>query len=168
MSLYLSDWYNGPVQFIDFGEFAWDPAIKLKFNKDKPWAVSSFVTAFNMDELGEFVGILGEDLGKRFIERFDNASDVIFELLQTQKFIEANVNIIYKFTGKNIDTTSEIITELFNKYILDFEFWHHIDLLEVYTNLIFYGVAYDVKPLFFVVPPMSEWNAAGDSWIDED
>ncbi len=171
MSLYLSEWLDGPNQFIEFGNVVWSPHVYCNIDSKNPAAVSTFITAFDVDALNELVTaiteICGEETGKTLMARYNVASVILLgKFVGAKKLVEENINKVYKSTGGNITETSEILSDLLGRRILDFEFWNKIDLIEVYSNLIFYGTLYDPKPIIFITPPMSEWDDTSDDWYD--
>lgn len=164
MSLFLSDWEEGPFVFMAYAEASYAPSVHC-IRKDNILKTSASV--FNPTMMNDLACALGKDLGQRFKVRLDKAVLVVLQGIHLQDFVKTNLDSIYARSGHDLTKTSETMSKLFEMLLVDFEFWNKLDIIEVISNLIFYDVPYDPKPFMFVVPPMSEWDS-GIGWLPED
>lgn len=164
MSLFLSDWEEGPFVFMAYAEVSYAPSIHCAL-KDNNLKTYSYV--FKPAMMHDLTCALGKDLGQRFKVRLYDAVSVVLRGIHLQDFLKTNLDSIYAKSGHDLIKTSETMSKLFEMLLVDYEFWNKLDVIEVISNLIFYDVPYDPKPFMFVVPPMSEWDS-GIGWFPED
>ena len=161
MSLYLSEWKFGYEIFRDFAELAWNPLIECELNADfsgDKYKVS--VSFLDVDLVNSLADRLEpDDLKKEFIGRFNIITDKLFDLLRIKDFISVNYNYAMKTTGGDLDQANKVVNLAFQQHIMEFEFWNKRPLTELYANLLFYGTISDPGSVFFVIPPMNEWDS---------
>jgi hypothetical protein len=166
MSLYLSEWLDGPYDFGMFCDIAWSPQILCSVDKINTLEeVKVFVSLFDLPMLHSLVESLGDETGKQFTERLDKATEGILTKIKARDFIGANFKKVYTKNKGDLKKTSVQLSQLFSDYVLEIEFWNRVDFIDMLINLIFYGTPTNPKPMFFLVPPMSEWDDI-DGWAD--
>ena len=166
MSLYLSEWLDGPYDFGMFCDVAWSPQILCSVNKTNTLEeVKVFVSLFDLPMLHSLVESLGVETREQFIKRLDIATEFVLRKIKPREFIGAKFKDIYTKNNGDLKKTSIQLSQLFSDYILEIEFWNRVDFIELLINLIFYDTPINPKPMFFLVPPMSEWNDI-DGWAD--
>lgn len=158
MSLYLSDWLDGPFYAAEALENAWDPMLVCSFSEQNKFAVNTYITLFDREILLDFIEGQDPDVMERFVVRLDAATSIILKVLQVKKFVEVNFRPAFEAAGKDLVKASESLSVLLDQFILDYEFWSRRNLIDLYINLIFYGMPDNPCPLFFVLPPLSSWD----------
>ena len=170
MSLFLTEWLTGPSDFMFFADMAWQPFVQCytvnDLEEDKE--VKTKLSFFNVEATKKFISLLGPEMGKRFANRLDRATEIILKKVEAQTFIRMNFMTLYGRNAKDLEKTSEELSFLFDMFLMDYEFWHKTDLIEMYTNIIFYGMVEDPKPYFFSLPPLSQWDDYFSSDIDDN
>jgi hypothetical protein len=164
MSVYLSQWLNGPSEFYSFAVEAWDPSVDLELDDSTGVTIAKVtVRLFNSSAMDLFVSDLDFDIRKTFMTRFSIANEYIIEKLKAEEFVKTSLKLLVHYDLEQDEMLDKLNTE-FQNYVTDMEFWNRLDLPEVFSNLIFYGTIEDPKPYFFFVPPMSQWDDYPDGW----
>ena len=162
MSLFLTEWLTGPSDFMFFADMAWQPIVQCytvnELEGDGAKEVRTKLSFFEIETTKKFIALLGPEMGRRFANRLDRATEIILKKVEAQTFVKANFLTLYNRNAKDLEKTSEELSFLFDMFLMDYEFWNKTDLIAMYTNIIFYGMIDDPKPYFFTLPPLSQWD----------
>ena len=157
MSYFLSEWIGGYEVFLQVGEMSWYPEIQIKQEDLDLGHATASVSFFDVEKINALVELLGPDTGNTFVTRLNIISKYMYEKIGLEKFFKKNLVDCIKMAD-TLEDASQEITYRFCGMLLDFEFWHRVNLVEVFANLIFYGTWEFPKPFIFLIPPLNEWE----------
>lgn len=157
MSLFLSEWKHGYEIFLDFAEMSWSPHISCAFDDYDDTKIHASATILDVNLVDGLANALPESIQKDFIGRFNGTTTFILDRINIHEFIHLNFNYAMKVTG-DVDRANEAVNLAFSQMLMEYEFWHKEDIVHLYANLIFYGMIDNPMPMFFAIPPQSEWD----------
>ena len=163
MSLFLSEWINGYNQFLFYGDIGWAPQIQLKEKDGDSDRVLVYTSCLDHDLMVSVAKNLGDVLGHQFLDRFLVAEKFVLRLIDFESFLNSNLSSVIDATS-DLKEAAEVLTEAFNCYILDYEFWRKRDIVQLHANLIFYSMLEYPNPVTFFIPPKNKWKEYSSGW----
>ena len=160
MSYFLSEWIGGYEVFLQIGEMAWSPQVVLKRDDLEIGHTVASVSFFDVDMINDLAGLLGVVTGNAFVDRLNGTTKFIYEKIGLNKFLKENLVSCVESNSTLAEASSELTNKLWD-LIFEFEIWNKVNIVEVFANLIFYGMWEFPKPFVFFVPPQKDWSENG-------
>ena len=160
MSYFLPEWIGGYEVFLQVGEMAWSPQIILKCEDLDIGHTVAAVSFFDVDMINDLVKLLGVATGNDFVDRLNGVTKFMYEKIGLNTFLKENMVECIK-SNSTLDAASTSLTEKLWDLIFEFEIWNKVNIVEVFANLIFYGMWEFPNPFIFFVPPEKDWSTDG-------